>query len=191
MRRLTTLCSFVPGPALVTALLATGCVSARIAVVDERTALENQILGSYEELDRDMQLLASVRDGERTPRGAGATFSRLRRRAIHARQTQLFHRDDLDELQRRGCIGEVHDGTVAAHACTGDDDPDQQTRVQRLIEAENDARTTLQRFVVATSPELTERDLPQVQAAWARVRRRQARPGTWFRDPSGRWVRIE
>ena len=80
---------------------------------------------------------------------------------------------------------------MAAHACTGDDDPDQQTRVQRLIEAENDARTTLQRFVVATSPELTERDLPQVQAAWARVRRQKARPGTWFRDPSGRWVRVE
>ena len=50
--------------ALVIFVLA-GCtqklVDVNVTIVDQKTALENQILGSYEELDNEVLLLASVR----------------------------------------------------------------------------------------------------------------------------------
>ena len=36
-------------------------VGVNVTIVDQKTALENQILGSYEELGNDLLLLASVR----------------------------------------------------------------------------------------------------------------------------------
>jgi hypothetical protein len=40
-------------------------VDSNVAIVDQKTALGNQVLGSYEELDTDALLLASVRTMER------------------------------------------------------------------------------------------------------------------------------
>ena len=82
--------------AFVHALIAPfSCVSPTIQVVDERTALENQILGSFEELEQDISLLASVRSDDSPESGpALPRFSDIRNQAIQARQTQQFNRDD-------------------------------------------------------------------------------------------------
>ena len=168
----------------------TGCVSAKINVVDERTALENQILGSYEELDRDMQLLASVRavdsEGKTQP---PPSYTQQRRQAIVARQTQQFNRDDIDELKKAGCIGETKDGTLAARSCERSSDQTVAARLERLISSENQARAVILRFAVTTSPDLTEKDLPQVTEAYARMQREKAKTGEWIQQPSGKWVR--
>jgi uncharacterized protein YdbL (DUF1318 family) len=171
-------------------ILLSGCVSARINVVDERTALENQILGSYEELDRDMQLLASVRAVD----AAGKTrqpqsYTKQRRRAILARQTQQFNRDDIDELKQAGCIGEAQDGSLKARPCERSSDPATAERLQRLLASENQARGIILRFAITASPDLTDRDLPQVIAAYARMQREKAREGEWIQKPDGGWKR--
>jgi hypothetical protein len=163
-----------------------GCVSAKIAVVDERTALENQILGSYEELDRDLQLIASVRSSDDSGRAGGAAaFSRIRERAIQARQTQQFNQDDVDELKAAGCLGEVHDGTLAARDCPDGSDPRVRDRIDRLVTTENDARRTILQFIVTASPDLTEKDLPQVVTTYARMQRNKVKKGEWVRESAG------
>ena len=166
-----------------------GCVSAKINVVDERTALENQILGSYEELDRDMQLLASVRavdsSGKTQP---PPSYTQERQQAIVARQTQQFNRDDIDELKRAGCLGEAGDGTLAARTCDRSSDQAIAGRLERLIASENQARGVILRFAVTTSPDLTEKDLPQVTEAYARMQREKAKTGEWIQQPDGKWI---
>jgi uncharacterized protein YdbL (DUF1318 family) len=172
------------------AIFLTGCVSAKINVVDERTALENQILGSYQELDRDMQLLASVRavdsGGETQP---PPSYTQQRREAIVARQTQQFNQDDIDELKKAGCIGEAKDGTLAARPCDRSTDKSVAERLERLVASENQARGVILRFAVTTSPDLTEKDLPQVTEAYARMQREKAKTGEWIQQASGKWVR--
>ena len=172
------------------AVLLCGCVSAKINVVDERTALENQILGSYEELDRDMQLLASVRavdsGGKTRP---PPSYTQERKQAITARQTQQFNQDDIDELKKAGCIGEAKDGTLAARPCERSSDQTVAQRLERLIASENQARGVILRFAVTTSPDLTEKDLPQVTEAYARMQREKAKTGEWIQQPSGEWIR--
>jgi hypothetical protein len=174
----------------VLASLLGGCVSAKINVVDERTALENQILGSYEELDRDLQLLASVRavdpSGETQP---PPSFTQQRQQAIRARQTQQFNRDDMDELKQAGCIGEANDGTVATRPCDRASDQGVAARLERLIASENQARSVILQFAVTTSPDLTQKDLPQIVAAYARMQREKAKASEWIQDPSGKWIR--
>jgi uncharacterized protein YdbL (DUF1318 family) len=172
------------------AVLLSGCVSAKINVVDERTALENQILGSYEELDRDMQLLASVRgvDAEGQAQ-APPNYTRQRQLAIAARQTQKFNRDDVDELKQAGCIGEANDGTLSKRPCEPASDPTVAARLKRVIAAENQARSVILHFAVTASPDLTEKNLPQVTATYARMQREKAKSGEWIQKSDGKWIR--
>ena len=165
------------------------CVKARINVVDQRTSLESQILGSYEELDRDLQMVASVRsvdaDGQSKP---APSFHEIRQGAIEARQTQQFNRDDVDELKKAGCLGEGSDGRLQSRTCQEQSDPAIRQRATRLLESENGAREILMDFVVTTSPDLTRADLPQVRAAYARMNREAAERGHWIQQEDGKWV---
>jgi len=169
-------------------LLLSGCVSAKINVVDERTALENQILGSYEQLDRDMQLLASVRAADPVKLGAGRhRLVEARLRAIQARQVIQFNADDVDELKRSGCLGESNSGKLAGHDCQAATDPAVKKRLDRLLESENGAREIILLFIVAESPDLTEKNLPQLKQAFVRMRREDAKAGEWIQLDSGAW----
>jgi hypothetical protein len=173
---------------MVWASLAGGCVSAKIQVVDERTALENQILGSYEELDRDLQLVASVRAVDKNGKtSARPNFSQIRAQAVAARQTQRFNRDDLDELKRAGCLGEANDGKLSARKCERAAQADVAARIERLVASENQARAVLLTFVLTTSPDLTQDDRAQLARAWAKMNREQAQAGLWIQDPAGAW----
>ncbi|RLB56894.1 MAG: hypothetical protein DRI34_08465 [Deltaproteobacteria bacterium] len=163
-----------------------GCVSPRIQVVDQRTALENQILGSYRELDRDMQLLSSVRSGP----GPGKTgTSEPRRRALRARQEMIFLRDDVDELKALGCLGEGNRGRLLPRPCRRAAEGDLARRLAEVARRVNAARQVVLRFVVATSPDLTEADLPQVIEAFVRLQREHAASGHWWQDDAGTWQR--
>jgi len=157
-------------------------------VVDERTALENQILGTYEELDRDMQLLVSVRAAPADEGPGEQPLSRARQKAIQARRTRLFNRDDVDELKRAGCLGEAKDGKLAARACKASSDAEIAARIERILASENEARFVILEFVVQASPDLTVKDLPQVIDAHVRTQRENARPGEWIQLDSGEWV---
>ena len=170
------------------AALSAGCVTAQIQVVDERTALENQILGSYEELDRDLQLVASVRAVDEQGRRRGPpNFSEIRARAVSARQTQRFHLDDVQELKDQGCLGEGADGQLARRPCEAASDETVAGRVDRIVAAENEARKVLLLFVVVTSPDLTEKDSAELARAWARLNRERAKPGHWIQAEAGGW----
>ncbi len=179
-----------PTACLLASLVAAGCVSAQIQVVDERTALENQILGSYEELDRDLQLVASVRavDADGARRGP-PRFTEIRAQAVAARQTQQFHLDDVTELKAEGCLGEGNDGLLVARPCEAASTARVAERVARIVAAENQARKVLLLFVVTTSPDLTEDDTAELARAWARLNRERAAEGHWIQAADGRWER--
>ena len=90
-------------------ILFTGCTLAKvdIDVVSERTALENQVLGTYNSLDNEMLLVASVRGVDskgnikKPPKK-----SQEHKDAIEAMQIQSFHADDLQALKKLGWVGE-------------------------------------------------------------------------------------
>jgi hypothetical protein len=68
-----------------------------VTIIDQKTALENQILGSYEELGNEL-LLASVRSvDEQEKLKPFIEVPKGKRLALKAMQRQEFNRDDIRE----------------------------------------------------------------------------------------------
>jgi hypothetical protein len=95
----------------------TGCaeklVDVNVTIVDQKTALENQILGSYEELGNEVLLVASVRsvdeEGKLKP---VIEVPKSKTLALKAIQSQEFNRDDILEFQNTLCVGEGNYGLL-------------------------------------------------------------------------------
>lgn len=177
---------FVTAGVLLSALAVVGCVNPRIQVVDERTALENQILGVYERLDDDLQLLASVREPVAAS-GDEPAHHQLRRQALQARRLEVFFRDDVDEFKQAGCLGEGRDGQLARRPCPVDGDARRTAWLERVLEQVNEARRRIVEYIVATSLELAPGDIEQVRAVFVRLRREEARKGEWLQQDDGSW----
>ena len=97
-------------------LLFSACTLAKVDVnvVSERTSLENQVLGTYNTINDDLLLVASVRGispsgkiapaPQRTPEQEGA---------VRALETVAFHADDVEFFKRLGWVGEDRAGLLA------------------------------------------------------------------------------
>jgi hypothetical protein len=75
-------------------------IDVNVTIVDQKTALENQILGSYEELGNEVLLLASVRsvdeEGKLKP---VIEIPKGKRLALKAMHRQEFNSDDIREFK--------------------------------------------------------------------------------------------
>jgi hypothetical protein len=165
-------------------------------VMTQRTALENQVMGSYRELEDDLILVSSVRSAKQARRGKGkdgavAAMSESKRRALDARQNQDFNRDDLEELKDKTVIGETASGAVAfLPAGIGGEargSASERKLAQTLIAEENRDRETIWQRYIAANPNLKEKDLPVVKRTYAKIQRDQMRKGQWYQDEGGRW----
>jgi len=176
-----------------------GCTLAevKVDVVSERTSLENQVLGTYNALDDEMLLVASVRgvdsEGEiRTP----PPRSQESQDAVLALQTLSFHEDDLESFQGLGWTGERRDGLLEPFPLTRQGPEDLAEFVARYTEEEfravvatvNEARRAVMQRVVAVNADLTTADLPAVQEVFGKLNIDNAPTGTRVQQPDGAWV---
>jgi len=166
-------------------------VQVKIDVVDQRTALENQVLGSYQELDGDLQLMASVRsiddEGRLQPT---PTIPKGKRTAIMAMQRSRFNLDDIERFKTTGAIGETMDGYLAYR-------PTDKTRadsrlekfVNHLVAEENHDRKILYERIVVINDNLAEGDLPKVERILSQLNHDNAKPGEWIQLDTGEWIK--
>src|SRR5512147_2872448 len=94
---------------LMVAALCAGCTLAQVKVdvVSERTSLENQVLGTYNALDREMLLVASVRGVDTEGRvETPPRQSQEQQDVLLAMQVLSFHEDDLKAFKQLGWVGE-------------------------------------------------------------------------------------
>jgi len=177
-----------------------GCTLARVEVnvVSERTALENQVLGSYNALTQDVLLVASVRGVD--PTGAIKTppkKSREHQTAMEAVETLAFHEDDVDAFKRLGWVGEDNQGRLAAFPLQRENVPNglkafadryQQTEFDSVVAQVNKARDVVMQRVVDINPDLTDKDLPRVRSVFARINRDNALSGENIQQEDGEWM---
>jgi len=107
----------------------------------------------------------------RTPEVMAAIESRRKRRP------------ELDAVARTGCLGENKGGLVEARP--GQNCP---PTLGQLVAAENADRMFLYKTLVAQNS-MPAADITRVQAAFAKVRREKAAPGTWVQLENGQWTR--
>jgi uncharacterized protein YdbL (DUF1318 family) len=163
-------------------------------VASTRTTLENQIIGSYQELDSDYVSTASVRavDSDGNTKKAPVQ-SDYKQRALAAKQNMEFNRDDLEELLSEEYIGEKNDGSVDfLPVGIGRIDTISKERrkfAQAILAEENRDRDLVWRRIVEQSPHLGPDHISAVKSEFAKMQREALKSGHWFQTQNGDWVK--
>ncbi|MDD2309034.1 MAG: DUF1318 domain-containing protein [Desulfuromonadaceae bacterium] len=181
-------------------LFVSGCTLAKVDVnvVSERTSLENQVLGTYNSLNEDMLLVASVRGV--SPTGKIETPPRHTPEqldATRAMETIAFHADDIESFKRLGWVGENQEGLltpftrevpkVASAELKSFAANYSEAEFQQVVKEVNLSRETLMMRVVQTNENFTSKDLPAIRKVFARLNRQNSAPGSKVQEPDGRW----
>ena len=176
-----------------------GCTLAQVKVdvVSERTSLENQVLGTYNALDREMLLVASVRGVDTEGRvQAPPRQSREKQDVLLSMQILSFHEDDLQIFKRLGWVGENKEGLLTLFPMTKEKTPQELKEfVERYQEAEfasvvgkiNAAREVVMRRVIALNETFTESDLPAVRGIFAKLNIENVGSGEKYQAEDGTW----
>jgi len=175
------------------ALLLSACgklVDVDVTVVDQKTALENQVLGSYEELGKETVLLASVRsvdeNGKLRP---VAEVPPGKMQAIRAVQRMEFNKDDILLFKKLGCAGEGNDGLLKFFECDKTrGDAKFGTFAQAIIKEENEDRLAVLERIVATNVNFSADDLPKVRKIYAKLNQSNSEPGVRIQAEDGAWT---
>ncbi len=174
-------------------LLLTACVTVRSVSVDQKSTLEQQFIGEYEELTEDLQTIASVRAAAT---GLGEGGDDPYARALQARRVQLFYKDDIEKARARGCVGEALDGRLRALSCRETTNastlpsslPVVEPQTARVVTMENDAREALVEYALSKSANLKETDRQLVWQAYRRVVLSTLKKGDLVQNNAGEWI---
>lgn len=177
-----------------------GCTLAdvKVEMLSERTALENQVLGSYNALDTRMLLTASVRgvDSEGNI-GRPPASSREQRNVIAAMQTIDFHADDIDLFKQAGWVGENNRGLIEPFGLSHENVPDHlkdmalrfsQEEFTAVVNQVNESRLKIMRHVIYMNEAVTEENFDQVVRIFAKVEAERAAAGARIQTEDGRWT---
>ena len=179
------------GSFALTMLIGCGGPLVGVTVVDERTALENQVLGTYQELNQEVMLVASVRYID--PKGKLKQSAELppgKKEVARALQRISFNKHDLNRFKALGVVGENTTGGVTLLS------PDKvpvkdKPFLDNLLKEENEDRLVVMHRVVETNETLTPQDLPKVHKMFAALNRDKAIKGEWVQLENEQWVQKE
>ncbi|MDA3898297.1 MAG: DUF1318 domain-containing protein [Desulfobacteraceae bacterium] len=176
-----------------------GCTLAdvKVEMLSERTALENQVLGSYNALDSQMLLAASVRGVDTSGNiSRPPEHSREYKDTISAMQIIDFHTDDLDSFKRLGWAGENNQGLVEPFSIDRQNVPDDFKSFADRYSAEefefviskiNESREKIMMRVIYMNEDLSETDLPEVREIFAKLNAENANSGDKIQSLDGNW----
>ena len=176
-----------------------GCALAKVnvEVLSERTALENQVLGTYNALDREMLLVASVRgvdsEGNIKP---SRPKSREQQDAISAIQLIDFHSDDISNFKKLQWVGENNTGMLEKFTMDKESIPNDlqkfsgrfsNAEFSSIIDQVNSARMVIMQRVIDMNENLRDEDMPEVRKIFAKLNVDNALSGEKIQNENGEW----
>ena len=164
-------------------------VGVDVTIIDQRTALENQVLGTYEDIGKDMMLLASVRSIDESGKLKEVDpIPKHKKEAIRARQRMEFNKDDIENFKALGSAGENNEGFLTFFEIDKTREDSQFALfVKTIIQEENDDRLTTMNRIIMISENLNEKNLSDVQRIFASLNRDNAIKGTKIQLEDGKW----
>jgi hypothetical protein len=174
-------------------LIAAGCTirPPDVIITTEKTALENQLLGTSQKITDDPLSVAALwsmppvygREYETDTSGQGA--SEGRRRLILAQIRRQTLQEYIYQLKRDGILGEGSDGLLKVMA----DTLAEPEAVERIADAENEDRMVIMGFYAKSQGRVSEQDMETVRSDFAELMARESPTGTWVDDPETGWKR--
>lgn len=153
----------------------------------EKTALENQILGTYQQVEEDVWMVASVRAANPDSQ---ITLSEEKRAVLTAIQNREFNKDDIGEFRRDGVVGENAKGylEIRPHERLNSD-PEYKKLVERIVAEENHDRAIIMQRIIDINPNLHAADRAEVEKVFAKLNQDGVKSGEWIQLPDGEWVK--
>jgi uncharacterized protein YdbL (DUF1318 family) len=153
----------------------------------EKTALENQILGTYNQVREDVWMVASVRAANPDSQ---ITLSDEKRAVLSAIQNSAFNKDDIDEFKRDGAVGENAKGLLEIRSLPRlESDADYRKLVEKIVAEENRDRRIIMQRIMDINPAVQATGITEVEKVFAKRNRDDAQTGNWIQLPEGEWVR--
>jgi hypothetical protein len=145
--------------------------------------LENQILGSYEELGNDVLLLASVWSIDEEVKLKPATeIPKGKLNALRIIQRQKFNQDDIQDFKNSRVAGEGNDGLLNFFETERTKtDAGFKEFSSAIIAEENED------WIVATNENFTNRDLPKVKKISTSLNHDNTKPDEKIQQEDGNW----
>jgi len=159
-----------------------------VNVTGEKTALENQVIGTYQEIEQDAWTLASVRStapGKQQP-----TMSQEKKKVFEAVQGRKFNKDDIDEFKKAGIVGENNNGLLEIRNQEKlNADPELKKRVMTIVETENGYRKIIMNRIVVLNESAAKAGGDSVGRIFAKINRDNSETGTWIQKEDGKWAK--
>jgi hypothetical protein len=178
---------------LIACLLSTGCLGNLFGInlyaVGEKTALERQVLGTYEQIGRDLTVYASVRGVE--PDGSlreVPPVTESQQAVMRALANRRYNRDDIDIMLSAGVLGEARSGMLEArreNPFAGL--PLSPDLAEAIFREENEDRAVIIERLVTTTPGVTPSDREEVAWIFATLNHEQAPVGSFIQLRDGSW----
>ena len=167
-----------------------GC-TIQFDVTSQRTALENQILGTHKELDQDVVLISSVRAVDKDGSIKSNTFSTSHEMAVKAKQNQAYNQDDIKEFKDKQYVGENNDGLLEIlPPGTGliESINRRDKKILKVIVAEeNRDRGIIWNRIITMNPELGKEHYTTVVDTFKKQNYENGNSGYWYKR-NGKWT---
>ncbi len=169
----------------------------KVEMVSERTTLENQILGTYNSIDKQMLLVASVRgvdsEGNMTKK---PSHTGDHKDAIKAMQLLDFHSDDLHIFKILGWAGENLDGKIEKFEIIKDEVPEEHKsfvekytidEFNEVIDQVNSSREIIIMQMSSLNENISKKDMVKVRKIFGKLNIRNAEKGEKIQTEDGSW----
>ncbi|MCR4438615.1 MAG: DUF1318 domain-containing protein [bacterium] len=158
-----------------------------VQVTGEKTALENQVIGTYQQVADESWMIASTRAADSDQKAQMATE---KKEVLDAVQNRKFNKDDIDEFKRDGALGENNQGFLELRRLPRlDQDPEYRSLVVRIMNEENRDRKIIYDRVLELNPNAGRAGTAAVYAVFAKMNSEESVPGTWVQAEDGTWYR--
>jgi len=158
-----------------------------VNVTGEKTALENQVIGTYAEIEQDAWTLASVRSA--TP-GQQPKMPAEKKKVFEAVQGRKFNKDDIDEFKKAEIVGENNLGLLEIRDSQKlESDPDLKNRVTKIVETENNYRKIIMARIIVLNESAAKAGNENVSRIFAKINQDNSEAGTWIQSVDGKWLK--
>jgi len=158
-----------------------------VKITGEKTALENQVIGTYQEIEQDAWTLASVRS---TTPGQAPKMPAEKKKVFEAIQGRKFNKDDIDEFKKAEIVGENNEGLLEIRNYQKlESDPELKTRVTKIVETENGYRKIIMDRIIVLNESAAKAGSNNVAKIFAKINKDNSEPGTWIQSDDGKWIK--
>jgi hypothetical protein len=158
-----------------------------VKVTGEKTALENQVIGTYAEIEQDAWTLASVRS---TKPGQQPKMPAEKKKVFEAVQGRKFNKDDIDEFKKAEIVGENNLGLLEIRNDQKlESDPDLKNRVTKIVETENNYRKIIMDRIIVLNESAAKAGNENVSRIFAKINQDNSETGTWIQNDDAKWIK--